>query len=255
MKQILALLLASVFLSGCSVISPGDRGVRITLGKASNEVLTPGAYLWVPFIMGIAKVDVQVQKSEVETTAASKDMQPIATKVAVNWSISPDQVVDIYKKLGDEDEIYHRIIAPAVSEVLKASMAQLTAEEILLRRLDLKKSIDAGLKDRLGAYGVSATDVSFINLTFSEQFTRAIEEKQIAEQQSKQAQYVADKAIKDAQAQVNLATGQAQSQKLLQSSITPGILQKMAIEKWDRKFPTYMMGSQLPFLNVKVGQQ
>lgn len=253
MRIILALLSVFIF-SACSVVSPGERGVRIFLGSASDEVLNPGAHLWIPVFFGLEKVDVQIQKSDVETDAASKDMQPIHTKVSVNWSIAPEQVVSVYKKLGDEEEIYKRIISPAVSEVLKASMAQLTAEEILLKRLILKKSIDDGLKDRLTTYGVNATDVSIIELHFSEQFTKAIEEKQIAEQQAKQAQYVADKAVKDAEAHVNLSKGQAESQKLLQSSISEGILQKMAIEKWDGHFPQYMAGGQLPFLNLKVGK-
>lgn len=250
MKKLLALM--CLILSGCSMVSPGDRGVRIVLGKASDEVLNPGAYLWIPFMYGIEKVDVQVQKSEVDTTAASKDMQPIQTKVAINWSIAPDSVVKVYKTLGDEDEIYKRIISPAVSEVLKSSMAQLTAEDILIKRMALKGDIDQALKGRLSTYGVLATDVSILELNFSAQFTQAIEAKQIAEQQSKQAQFVADKAVKDAEAHVNLAKGQAEAQRLLQSSITPGILEKMAVEKWDGHFPQYMAGQQLPFLNMKL---
>lgn len=249
-----SLIFLAIFLSGCSVISPGERGVRIYAGHASAEPLQPGPHFWFPVLAGIASVDVQVQKSQVDSVPQSKDMQNITTSVAVNWSIDPDQVVAVYKRLGDEEEIYTRIIQPAVSEVLKSSMAQMTAEEILLKRMELKKNIDAGLTARLQAYGVNATDVNIVDLKFDERFTKAIEDKQIAEQQAKAAQYVADKAVKDAEAQVNLAKGQAESQRLLQVSTTPVILQQAAINKWDGHFPQYMGGGQLPFLNIKVGQ-
>lgn len=250
--RILSILFLGLILQACAVVHPGERGVQITLGHASDEVLTPGAYVWVPFIRSVAKVDVQIQKSEVVTDAQSKDMQKITTKVAINWSLNPEQVVTIYKTLGDEDEIYSRIIQPAVSEVFKAALAQTTAEEILMNRLQLKESIDKGLKARLTTYGVNTTDVNILDLSFTQEFMHAVESKQIAEQEAMQAKYTAAKAIQDAQAQVNLAKGQAESQKLLQTSLTTQMLQKLALDKWDGHFPQVMGNQALPFLNIPV---
>lgn len=108
-----------------------------------------------------------------------------------------------------------RIVQPAVSEVLKAQMALLTAEEILTRRLELKKSIDDGLVARLGNYGVKLHDLSIVNLTFSKDFTEAVERKQIAEQRAKQAEYETLQAEKMAQAEVARAKGKAEAQRLM----------------------------------------
>lgn len=250
MKQIILLMMLSM--TACSVIGPGERGIRFYIGKASEGVESPGAYLWVPFFMGMKKINVQVQKSDIRTSAASKDMQEITTEVAVNWKLSPDKVVSTYKQVGDEDDILQRILIPAVSEVLKASTAQHTAEEILKKRAELKAAIDLGLKERLAAYGIDLFDVSIVHLSFTKGFEAAVEAKQIAEQRSKQAAYEADKATQDAKAEVERAKGQAHAQELIRASMTGQILQQRAIEKWDGHFPQVMGSGALPFINLKM---
>lgn len=251
MKQ-LVVIFALIGLSACTVVGPGERGVRVSLGTTSSDVKEPGAYLWIPFLVGMSKIDVQIQKSEIEASAASSDMQEIKTHVAVNWSLSPDKVVQTYKTIGDERDVLDRIISPAVNEAFKSAIARHTAAEVLGKRMVLKKEIDDGLMSRLAAYGVTLNDVSIVNLTFSSEFTKAIEEKQVAEQKAEQAKYAALQAVEDAKAAVNQARGQAESQRLVKETITPALLQKLAIEKWDGKFPQYMGGSgPLPFLNVK----
>lgn len=242
-------------LTGCSVIGPGQRGIRYFFGKTSDHVEEPGAYIWIPFFMGMSKIDVQVQKSEVRTSAASKDMQEITTDLAINWKLSPDRVVATYRNVGDEEAILQRIIYPAVSEVLKAATAQHTAEDILKKRMELKAAIDEGLKARLGAYGIDLFDVSITHLQFTTGFEKAIEDKQIAEQRAKQASYEAEKATQDAKAEVERAKGQATAQNLIRASITREILQQRAIEKWDGHFPQVMGTGSTPFINFKMDQK
>lgn len=253
MKKVLVLAL---ILSGCSVVGPGERGVRISLGSVSDDAKVPGAYLWIPFLLGMAKVDVQIQKSDIESGAASKDMQDIRAKVAINWSLSPDNVVKTYKEIGNENDVENRILTPAVNEVMKSASAKRTAEEVLTHRMEMKKDIDDGLKIRLSQYGITLHDISIVDLRFSEGFTQAIEHKQIAEQQAKQAAYAADKATQDARAEVERAKGQAESQRLLRANLTDEILQQKAIEKWDGKLPEILAnGGALPFINLKKSEK
>lgn len=252
MRILVILPLLFFVLSGCSVVGPGQQGIRVALGKVGEEPLPPGAYLWIPVIFGLQKMNVQIQKADINSTAASRDMQDVQAHVAVNWSLAIANVVRTYKEIGDEDAVEARILAPAVNEVLKAATSKRTAEEVLTKRLEMKKDIDEALMERLKQYGITVHDVSIVNLGFSAGFTAAIEHKQIAEQQAKQASYVAEKATQDARAEIERAKGQAESQRLMKLTITSEILQKMAIEKWDGKFPQVMGGSQtLPFINIK----
>lgn len=242
-------LLISLLLTGCTIVGPNQRAVHTMMGKPTGES-SSGAALWLPFLYSNTKFDLSVQKHVVETTASSKDLQPIDSHIAVNWRIDPNNLTQFFKDVGDENDAVEKLIEPAVNEIFKAATAKLTAEEIVSRRTELKQEIDQTLSVRLKRYGVGVDDVSIVNVTFSAQFIQAIESKQIAEQQKEQAHYLADKAKVDAEASVNQARGQADSQKLLQASLTPVMIQKLALDKWDGHFPSVMGSGTLPFINV-----
>ena len=248
------LLFVILFLRPFVIINAGERGVVMRFGQVQQEVLNEGIHFVVPIVTAVKNMSVRVQRSDVNAQAASKDLQDVTTEVALNWHIDPAQVNIVYQRVGDESQILERIINPAVSEVLKAATAKKNVEEILIKRTELKQEIDQALKMRLSGYGLAVDDVSLVNFGFSPEFNKSIEAKQIAEQQAKQAEFVALKATKDAEAEVNRAKGQAEAQRLQRLTLTPDLLQKQAIEKWDGKFPTYMGGnSPLPFINVTPG--
>lgn len=247
----LVVLAVALGLTACSVVAPGERGVRVTLGTVSEDPKEPGIYLWIPFVMKMTKIDVQIQKSEIASTAASKDMQDVHATVAINWSLSPENVVRTYKTIGTEYDVEMRILNPAVNEVMKAATAKRTAEEVLTHRMETKKDIDEGLVSRLKQYGITLHDVSITNLKFSNGYTEAIEHKQVAELEAQQAVFITQRATQEAKAEIERAKGTSQAQALMKATITKEILQQRAIEKWDGKFPHFMGSSALPFINFK----
>jgi regulator of protease activity HflC (stomatin/prohibitin superfamily) len=130
-----------------------------------------------------------------------------------------------------------------------------TAEQIITKRGELKAGIDALLQSRLAQYNIAVDDISLVNIHFSQRFSEAVEAKQIAEQEAKRAEFLAQKATQEAQAEINRAKGQAEAQRLLRENLTGQILQKQAIEKWDGHFPTVFGGNAaLPFINIEPGQ-
>lgn len=247
---ILAVLTLVVFKS-FTIIRAGDRGVIMRFGKVQDKILDEGLHLIIPVVNSIKSLTVRVQKDDVTAAASSKDLQDVNIEIALNWHINPAKVNAIFQRIGDEEQIVNRIINPAVSEIVKAATAEKNAEEIITKRREVKQQIDIELKERLDDYGILVDDVSLVNIAFSPEFTKAIESKQIAEQQAKQADYEALKAEKTAQAEINLAKGQAEAQRLQKLTLTPALLQKEAITKWDGRFPLVMGGDgALPFINI-----
>jgi regulator of protease activity HflC (stomatin/prohibitin superfamily) len=158
-------------------------------------------------------------------------------------------VVRIYREVGDEEAIIARILSPASQEMVKAACAEKTAEELLILRTDLREDILRTLTERLKIRGIIVTDVSIANLDFSDEFDKAIEQKQIAQQQAQQARFLSERAKNEADAEVARARGQAEAQRLLIQTLTPAVLQKMAIEKWDGKMPQVVSDAKtMPFL-------
>jgi len=235
------LTLVIVFLAILSkffvIVNAGERGVLMQFGKVQEQVLGEGLHVIVPTVYSVKKLSVRVQKQESSAEASSKDLQDVFTDVALNWHIIPDEANAIFQQIGDEKEVVARIIAPAVEEVLKAVIAKYTAEEIITKRGEVKAAVDEYLTLRLLTYHIAVDDISLVHVHFSQRFSDAVEAKQIAEQEAKRGEFLALKAVKEAEAKVNLAKGEAEVQRLLQDNLTPELLERQAIEKWDGKLP------------------
>ncbi len=249
-------LFCGMFLKPFTIVNAGERGVVMRFGKVQDRILDEGLHFITPVVTSVKTLTVRVQKNDINAEASSKDLQDVKTDVAVNWHIDPTKVNQVFQQVGNEDEIVIRIINPAVSEVVKAATAKKTAEEIITQRTALKEEIDLTLEERLLDYGILVDDVSLVNVSFSPEFAKAIEAKQIAEQEAKRAEFEALKAEKEAVAEVNRAKGQAEAQRLQRETLTSELLQKQAIDKWDGRFPTVLGGDgALPFINISPQEQ
>lgn len=248
---VLGILAAVVLLIGLNsyvIINPGEAGVLSVLGKARDGALLEGIHLKPPFISRVDLYDLTVQKFEVPAQSSTKDLQDLSASFAINFRIDPLQVVDVRRKQGTLQNIVSKIIAPQTQESFKVAAARRTVEEAITKRDELKQDFDTALGERLDKYGIIVLDTSVVDLTFSPEFARAVEEKQIAEQRAQRAVYVAQEAEQDAQAEINRAQGKAEAQRLLAETLKAQggqlVLQKEAIAAWREG------GAQMP--NVLV---
>ncbi|HEY9617868.1 MAG TPA: prohibitin family protein [Microcoleaceae cyanobacterium] len=251
---IILFLLSIVALLGLNsfvIVNPGEAGVLSILGKAQDGALLEGLHFKPPLVSQVSMYDVTVQKFEVPAQSSTKDLQQLSASFAINFRLDAMRVVDIRRTQGTLQNIVAKIIAPQTQESFKIAAARRTVEEAITKRDELKHDFDIALGERLEKYGILVLDTSVVDLAFSEEFSHAVEEKQIAEQRAQRAVYVAQEAEQEAEANVNRAKGQAEAQRLLRETLTPELLQKQAIEKWDGKFPQVMGGNgALPLINL-----
>jgi regulator of protease activity HflC (stomatin/prohibitin superfamily) len=236
-RLILILALAAILFSPIVIVHAGERGVLMQFGKVQQRVLGEGLHFIIPLVNTVKNLSVRVQKHEISAEASSKDLQEVFADVALNWHIIPEEANAIFQQVGDETAVVERIINPAVEEVIKAVIAEYTAEEIITKREEVKAGVDETLTTRLISYHIRVDDISLVHVHFSQRFSDAVEAKQIAEQEAKKAGFVVLRALKEAEAKVNLARGEAEAQRLLRATLTPEILDKQAIDKWDGKLP------------------
>ncbi|MBW4515741.1 MAG: prohibitin family protein [Timaviella obliquedivisa GSE-PSE-MK23-08B] len=248
---ILLTIAAFIGLNSFVIINPGEAGVLSTLGKARDGVLLEGVHFKPPLISNVDIYDLTVQKFEVPAQSSTKDLQQLTASFAINFRLDPVQVVAIRRTQGTLQNIVSKIIAPQTQESFKIAAARRTVEEAITKRDELKKDFDIALGERLEKYGIIVLDTSVVDLNFSLEFSKAVEEKQIAEQRAQRAVYIAREAEQEAEATINRAKGQAEAQRLLRETLTAELLQKQAIEKWDGKFPQVLGGNgAVPFLNL-----
>lgn len=249
---VVAVIIFILFFSPIVIIGAGKRGVVFNAATGvEDRILGEGTHLRVPFLESVTSISVQVQRTDVKAEAASKDLQTVNTDIVVNWHMDASKVNKVYQQVGDERVVTDRIIIPAVNEVVKAATAQNTVAEVLGKRAELKSQIDKLLSERLKTYDIVLDDVSIVNVNFSPEFNRAIEQKQVAQQEAERALFRTQEASAAAQATINTARGEAEANRLKQQSLSPELLQLRAIEKWDGKLPQVTGSTSTPFINLR----
>lgn len=87
-----------------------------------------------------------------------------------------------------------RVLPSIGSEVVKAVVAQYNAESLLTKRDEVSKAVCDALRSRATDFCIVLDDVAITHLSFSQEFTKAVESKQVAEQEAQRAQFVVMKA-------------------------------------------------------------
>jgi regulator of protease activity HflC (stomatin/prohibitin superfamily) len=218
-------------------------------------VLGEGIHLIAPQVNTVELLEVRTQKEEAQSQAASKDLQTVSTTVAINFHLSPEGVDDLYKKVGTDYK--SRIIDPVTQESLKAVTARYTAEELIRLREKVKTEVQNDVTNRLAPYNivVEPAGVSITNFSFSDEFNKAIEQKQVAQQTAEKQRYVLQQAKLQAETAVTEAKGNAEAARInaqaLQAQGGSRVLAREWIEKWDGKLPMVSGGNGNMILDVR----
>lgn len=250
------LILVLAFLPFTTVDS-GERGVVTKFGKVDSKVLEPGFHIINPFSTDVIKMDVRVQKDEVEATAASKDLQTVSAKVALNYRLDPKEVARIYTDVNKEYSV--KIISPKLQEAVKAATAKYTAEELITKRAVVKDEMKLAMQEKLNGSGILLDDFNIVNFDFSTQFNAAIEAKVTAEQKAKEAQNKLVQVQAEAQQTIEKSKAEAENIRLQsQAANNDKFIQLKQLEvqleqarRWNGVLPVNVYGSApIPFLQV-----
>ncbi|EKE19950.1 MAG: HflC protein [uncultured bacterium] len=245
----MAILLVVLF-GVVGTVKTGERGIHTRFSAVTGKVFGEGIYFKVPFIEGVTMMNVQVQKEEVIVGAASKDLQTVNAKVALNYHLIPERVSDIYRSVGTGYK--ERIISPAIQEAMKASTAKFTAEELITKRELVKEEIKTNIKDRLGNSNIFVDDLNIIDFDFSKSFNEAIEAKVTAEQNALAAKNKLEQVKFEAQQAVESAKGKAEAITVEATALKDSsqLIELRKIEKWNGTMPQYVGAGVTPFIDI-----
>lgn len=259
-KYVAILIVGLILLSWLSpfvVIDAGHRGVITTFGKVDQKVLEEGLHFRIPIMQQVKEINVQIQKGEGDGDAASRDLQQVHAKIALNFHLIPGRVAETYQSIGDLESVGDRIIIPSVQEAVKATTAKYTAEELISKRPEVRDQISQFLRDRLLRHGIAIDEFSIVNFRFSDSFNTAIEGKTTADQLKLKAERDLERIKVEAEQKIASAKAEAESLRLQKQEITPDLLklreienQRLALDKWDGHLPQ-VTGGSIPLINIK----
>jgi regulator of protease activity HflC (stomatin/prohibitin superfamily) len=230
-------------------VGAGQVGIVTRFGEV-NRATNSGIALKLPWpIERLYKMDIRVQKEQQESAAATSDLQDVKATLALNYALDSATAIRVYKEIGPDYK--DRIIIPAVQESFKAASANYNASQLVTERTAVKGKAYEVIKDRLQKYGIRVIDLSIVNFSFSQQFNAAIESVQVANQNVSKARQELEQVKIDSEKAVVAAQAQAEAQRVQQQTLTPQLLQKYAIDKWDGKLPTTNAGADT-FFNIPL---
>jgi prohibitin 2 len=249
------------------IVQAGHRGVVLYVGAVENRVLGEGLHFIVPFAEQVIQLEVRTLKFQADASAASNDLQEVATVIALNYHINPNDANVIYQQLGADYS--DRIIAPTIQESVKASVAKFNAEELITKRETAKGVIASTIRNTLSARNINVENVFITDFKFSEAFATQIEQKVVAFQKYlteqnnlKSVQVIANQTVVQAQAQaranVARASGEGQAIKIITEQLrqSPQYLQWQSINRWNGQMPYSLGGSgAFPFFQLPVQPQ
>jgi len=238
-------------------VDEGERAVLLTFGKAGDESINPGLHFKWPFIQSAVKFDIRTQKYEADASAASKDLQMVKSNIAVIYHLKAEMVPEIYGTLGRS--YGDKVIQPQLQEVLKAVTAKYSADQLITNRSQVAISVQDLLKARLLPYGIIVESTAITNFDFSDSFNNAIEAKVTAQQQKQKAEMDLQRIQIETEQAVTKAKGEAEALKVQREAVTSELLelrkvevQRLAVEKWDGKLPTYTGANGVPMIGISV---
>jgi regulator of protease activity HflC (stomatin/prohibitin superfamily) len=256
---LLLALIAIIFWGAFAIVPAGHRGVVLWWGSVEKRIMGEGLNFKVPIAERVIKVDVRVQPHPFkEIDAASKEYQMVKLTGMMNFHIDPAFVNDLYQKVGLD--FANKVIDPAFNDFVKEVVPIYQITEILPKREEIRKRAMTKLGDNLARYHIICDDIYFANIRFSPEYEKAVEAKQVAQQQVEtQRQVLAQREIEaqqkvatakgEAESIQVVAQGQAKANDAISRSITPILVQYKSIERWNGILPQ-VSGGAVPFIDL-----
>lgn len=264
--MVLAVILAIVAFTCTTVVGPNERGVRITLGSASENAMGSGFKIKWPIISEIRKISVATQNSSANLDVFSKDLQSVEMNINVIYHYTPEKVVKIVTDF-QEDPV-ETVLTPMVHEALKEICKDLNSEEIVQRRDYVSQKANTLLNTNISKYDIFTIERLVItNVELSPKLNQAIESKMIQEQEAQKAQFTQKQKETEAETQRIIAQGLANAEiekakgkaKAIELEATanasaiekigkaltenPLALEELKIKRWDGVMPKTILSS------------
>ena len=208
---VIALLVIITVINSCTVISPNERGVKVTLGQVEGDVLQPGLQFHAPFITRIRCFRLEPKTYEVSFSCGSdgaitKDMQTVGSTVAVRYVYDERRIMDIVTRYLN-DSVIQSAMRDNVKASLKETVGQYSIYDLVEKQNEVTGRVAEAMLTRMADYPIDISQTTITNWDWSDDFDKQIKETanraqevKKAEQDLKLAEQQAQKQVKEAEA-------------------------------------------------------
>lgn len=229
-KYTFLLLLLPVLVSSCSIVRPGEVGVKQKLGKIIGQERDPGSYIHNPLLSKFVKVPTRTINMPIRLDyLPTKEGLSVSCELAVLFHIEREHAVEIVQTVGvrNGEGIISSVLRSAVADVT----AQFFAKDLhTSERHEIESAIAKRMTRLLGDRGFVVEAVLLKSIQLPAKLSRAIEQKLEAEQRAQTMEFELDRQRSEAERQRIEAEGIRNAQKIISEGLNELILKYQSIE-------------------------
>jgi len=192
----------------------GHRGVVFNrVQGVKDTVYSEGTHIVIPWFEWPIIFDVRTRPKELPSLTGTRDLQYVNISLRVLYKPNENYLPTILSKFGED---YDRRILPSImNETLKAVVAQYNAEQLTTQREEVSRLVRRNLTERANDFHIKIDDCSITHLSFGPEYTRAVESKQVAQQEAERAKYMVEMAEQERKSKVIHAQGEAAAAEMI----------------------------------------
>lgn len=205
---------ASVVSASLYTVDGGERAVLFDrLSGVKDKVVGEGTHFLVPWLQKPFVFDIRTRPHTFSSISGTKDLQMVNLTLRVLARPDVNNLPTIFQNLGLE---YDEKVLPSIgNEVLKAVVAQFNADQLLTDRPKVSAMVKESLVRRAGDFNILLDDVAITHLSYGAEFSRAVEQKQVAQQEAERSRFVVMKAEQERRAAIIRAEGESEAAQLI----------------------------------------